>query len=107
MKKMENKKTDFDEFLEEQLKDPELKEMFDEATAELDLAFELQAVRNELNISQEELARKTGILQSNLSRFESGRHEPSLPTLRKIARALGCSVKVEIVRDSENKVSFN
>jgi len=42
--------------------------------------------------SQEDLAHEAGISTSTLSRLERGLHQPSLPTLRKIARALGVSL---------------
>jgi transcriptional regulator with XRE-family HTH domain len=42
--------------------------------------------------SQEDLAHAAGISTSTLSRVERGLHQPSLPTLRKIAAALGVSL---------------
>jgi transcriptional regulator with XRE-family HTH domain len=41
--------------------------------------------------SQEDLAHEAGISTSTLSRIERGLHQPSLPTLRKIAAALDVS----------------
>jgi transcriptional regulator with XRE-family HTH domain len=41
---------------------------------------------------QEDLAHAAGISTSTLSRVERGLHQPSLPTLRKIAAALGVSL---------------
>jgi XRE family transcriptional regulator, regulator of sulfur utilization len=41
--------------------------------------------------SQEDLAHAAGISTSTLSRVERGLHQPSLPTLRKIAAALSVS----------------
>ena len=38
---------------------------------------------------QEDLAHEAGISTSTLSRVERGLHQPSLPTLRKLAAALG------------------
>jgi transcriptional regulator with XRE-family HTH domain len=42
--------------------------------------------------SQEDLAHAAGISTSTLSRVERGLHQPSLPTLRKLAAALGVSL---------------
>lgn len=42
--------------------------------------------------SQEDLAHEAGISTSTLSRLERGLHQPSLPTLRKLAVALGVSL---------------
>jgi transcriptional regulator with XRE-family HTH domain len=41
---------------------------------------------------QEDLAHEAGISTSTLSRVERGLHQPSLPTLRKLAVALGVSL---------------
>lgn len=41
---------------------------------------------------QEDLAHEAGISTSTLSRVERGLHQPSLPTLRKLAAALGVSL---------------
>jgi transcriptional regulator with XRE-family HTH domain len=51
--------------------------------------------------SQEELAHAAGISTSTLSRLERGLHQPSLPTLRKIAVALGVSLADLIDADEE------
>ncbi|MGA8363279.1 MAG: helix-turn-helix transcriptional regulator [Solirubrobacteraceae bacterium] len=41
---------------------------------------------------QEDLAHEAGISTSTLSRLERGLHQPSLPTLRKLATALDVSL---------------
>ena len=48
--------------------------------------------RESKNMTQEDLAAKTGILRNNLSRIEHGHHHPSLPVLEKIAEALDIPV---------------
>ncbi len=44
--------------------------------------------RDKKNMTQEQLAVKTGILRNNISRIENGHHHPSLPVLEKIAEGL-------------------
>ncbi len=44
--------------------------------------------RKEQGITQEELARRSGVSRPNIARFESGRYNPSLEMLVKIAMAL-------------------
>jgi transcriptional regulator with XRE-family HTH domain len=46
-------------------------------------------LRMELGFSQEELARRVGTSASAIARLESGRHRPSVETLRRVARAVG------------------
>lgn len=49
----------------------------------------IRSARNEANLTQEELAEKTGLPQSHISRLENGKHSPSGTTLEKIAAATG------------------
>ena len=44
--------------------------------------------RNELDLTQEELADKVGISRVYIGYIEQGRHAPSLEVLEKIAKAL-------------------
>ena len=50
--------------------------------------------RNELSLSQQELAQRTGINQSHISRLESGNYNPSLKFLKRIAAGLGKELHV-------------
>ena len=47
-------------------------------------------------ITQVELARRTGIPRSNITRFESGNYNPSLELLVRIAAALGMSLQMRL-----------
>jgi transcriptional regulator with XRE-family HTH domain len=50
---------------------------------------------------QEDVAHEAGISTSTLSRVERGLHQPSLPTLRKLASALNVSL-AELIDAAEN-----
>jgi transcriptional regulator with XRE-family HTH domain len=56
------------------------------------LAALLKRLREEREITQEQLAFDAGITSSALSRIERGLNSPRWPTLRRIAAALGVSV---------------
>ena len=47
-------------------------------------------------MTQEELGRRVGIPQSNVTRFESGNYNPTLEFLVKMAAAMGKKVKVSL-----------
>ena len=53
---------------------------------------------------QEDLAHAAGISTSTLSRIERGLHQPSLPTLRKLAGALDVSL-ADLVAAAETDAS--
>jgi transcriptional regulator with XRE-family HTH domain len=48
----------------------------------------IQAVRMERGLTQEELATKAGLSRAYVARLETGRHNPPVLTVAKIAKAL-------------------
>ena len=52
----------------------------------------LKSLREERDLTQEELAKLAGLPQSHISRLEGGRHSPSMKTLQKLAKALDVEV---------------
>lgn len=52
--------------------------------------------RKEKNITQTELAQRTGISQPNITRFESGNYNPSLEMLVRIANAMDMHISIEL-----------
>ena len=91
------KKTNFDAFLEEQLRDPDFAERFEKAGEAWDIALQLAALREKQGLSQKELARRVGTTQQQISRLESPSYEGhSLSMLRHVAEALGVHVHVTL-----------
>jgi transcriptional regulator with XRE-family HTH domain len=62
-------------------------------------------LRQKRNLSQTELASKIGVSQSTIAQIETGRNDPSVTTLRKIAAGLGLNVAV--LFSSENTFVFD
>ena len=85
---------DFQDYLNEELKDPEFKRLYDEAGEQLAIAYRINHLRLQKKMSQAELAKKTGIAQSNIARLIRGNQNPTVQTLSRVARAL--NVKLEI-----------
>lgn len=79
----------YDELFNEMMKDPEVKREFDALEPEFQLIREMIKARREAGLTQKELAERTGLQQSNISRIENGNGNPSLETLNKIAQGLG------------------
>src|SRR5436189_4688262 len=98
------KKTNFDLYLEEQLKDPEFAERFERAGEAWDVALQLTALREEAGVSQKELADRLDTTQQQISRLESPAYEGhSLSMLRRVARALNARVRVVLEPDGGGK----
>lgn len=53
----------------------------------------LKQLRETKGFSQNELSKRSGVTQSNISRIESGEHSPKIGTLQKLAIALGIDTK--------------
>ncbi|MCI7323622.1 MAG: helix-turn-helix transcriptional regulator [Lachnospiraceae bacterium] len=68
-----------------------------------DVAGQLRRVRKSLGMTQELLAERVGTKKSNISRLESGRYNPSLEFLVKVADGLGKKVQVKIGGDNDKK----
>ena len=58
---------------------------------------QLKEVRKAEGITQEHLAELVGTKKSNISRLESGRYNPSLDFLVKVADGLGKQITVKVM----------
>lgn len=61
----------------------------------------IQCRRNK-NMTQAELSRRTGITRTNISRFESGKYNPSLDIMVKIATALDMDLDILLENHDTN-----
>ncbi len=66
----------FEDLLNDQLKDEEFKEEWDNSQQEYNIIKTTIQARIDQNISQAELARRTGIDQSNISKTERDAYNP-------------------------------
>lgn len=64
----------------------------------------IKAIREKLNLSQDELAKKIGVSQSSVAKWENCDNNPRCNLLPKIASILGCSVD-ELLQDEKEVVS--
>jgi transcriptional regulator with XRE-family HTH domain len=93
-------KTNFDVFLEEQLRDPDFARRFERAGEAWDVALQIAALREKAGLSQRELALKLGTSQQQISRLESPAYEGhSLSMLRRVAGVLSAKVRVVLEPD--------
>lgn len=89
--------TNFNDFLEEQLQDQEVREEYDKLEAEFNIIQAFIDARKSQNITQKELSKRTGITQADISRIETGVRNPSLNMLKKLADGMGMYLKLEFI----------
>ncbi len=61
------------------------------------LAYRLLLAREQMNITQKELAEVTGIYQADISKIERGLGNPSLSTLKRLADGLNMELNIDFV----------
>jgi ribosome-binding protein aMBF1 (putative translation factor) len=79
--------------LNEQLTDPEFRRRYEDEKYLLELGLKIAEARQQLGISQKELAQKSRITQQQLSKIENG-YNCNLLTFIKVSSTLGLSVNL-------------
>ena len=93
-------KHDHQAFLEKAMKRKGFKEAYKALDTEYALVRELLRARTRAGLTQEEVATSMGTTKSAVSRLEAGgKHSPSVATLEKYARAVGCDIEIRLVQD--------
>lgn len=87
----------FEQALEEQMKDPEFKAEYEALEPEFAIIQAIIDARKDAGFTQKELAERTGIAQADISKLENGNANPSLRTLKRLAKGLGMRLKVEFM----------
>lgn len=84
-----------EQIAEKRKKDAEFDALWKESRNEYKLLAELVKIRKEANLSQTELAEKSGNKQQVISRIENKENSPTLKTLCGILDVLGYEIKFE------------
>lgn len=88
---------DLERFLNEQMQDPEFAAEYEALQPEYEAIRAVIGARIESHMTQKQLAEKTGIRQSNISRIENGTSSPTVETLARIAAGMGKKLKIEFI----------
>ncbi len=95
--------SEFQEFLNEQLQDDEFRKEWEDIQPEMDVIRAMVDARISQNLTQKELAERTGINQADISKLENGTRNPSLKLLKRLADGMGMTLKLEFVPKSSAK----
>lgn len=93
----------FDDYLETQLQDEEFRKEYESMQPEFDVIKAMVAARNSQNLTQKELAERTGIHQADISKLENGTRNPTLNLLKRLAEGMGMVLKVEFIPKEKYK----
>ena len=85
----------FDDFLQEQLKDPEFRKEYEALQPEHAIIQAIIDARTTSGLTQKELSERTGIAQGDISKLENGNANPSVRTLQRLAAGMGMKLKIE------------
>ena len=89
--------SEFKDFLDEQLENPDFKKEWEDIQPEMDVIRAIVDARTSQNLTQKELATRTGINQADISKLENGTRNPSLKLLKRLADGMGMVLKLEFV----------
>ena len=88
--------TNYEEFKAELLKKPGIRREYDALKPKYNIIHSIIERRNQLQISQAQLAKIFGTKQPAISRLENGAYNTTLSTLFKVADALDLDISLEV-----------
>ena len=83
------------DFKKEAFKRPGVRKAYIEMQPEFQIIRNLALARMKKKLNQRQLAKKIGVTQSALARFESGKVDPRLTFLKKVTSGLGLKLVVK------------
>lgn len=81
----------------ELMRDPAFVEAYEGVQPELAVMRAISEARAAQNLTQEQVAERTGIAQTEISRLENGTRNPSIRLLQRLAEGLGYTLRIEFV----------
>lgn len=91
------------QFKTEQMQNPEFAKEYEEIQPELDVIRAIIDARTSRNMTQKELAERTGINQADISKLENGTRNPTVNLLKRLAEGMGMALKIEFVPKQKMK----
>ena len=85
------------ELKKKQMENPEFVKEYEAIQPEMDVIRAIVDARTSQNITQKELAERTGINQADISKLENGTMNPSINLLKRLAEGMGMVLKIEFV----------
>jgi len=87
----------YDDYLAEQLQDDEFRKEYENLQPEFDIIRAIVDARTSQNLTQKQLAERTGIHQADISKLENGTRNPSINLLKRLAEGMDMVLRIEFV----------
>ncbi|MDP2814994.1 MAG: helix-turn-helix transcriptional regulator [Erysipelotrichaceae bacterium] len=89
--------TNFKKDLNQRLKNSQFRDEYEQLEPDFIIMQALIDARKNLGLTQQELAQRTHINQADISKIEKGISNPSLNTLKKLAKGMNMKLKIAFV----------
>jgi transcriptional regulator with XRE-family HTH domain len=96
--------TTLNDYKKELMENPEFAKEYEAIQPEMDVVRAIVEARSSLNLTQKELAEKTGINQADISKLENGTRNPTVNLLKRLADGMGMALKIEFVPKQKAQV---
>ena len=96
----------FDDMLAKQLQNEDFRKEHEAIQPEMDVIRAIVEARTSQNLTQKELAERTGINQADISKLENGTRNPSVNLLKRLADGMGMMLKIEFVPKTKQTKEF-
>ena len=84
-------------YKEEKLEDKGFAKIYEGVQSQMGIIRAITDARTSQNLTQQELARRTGIAQTEISRLENGTRNPSIKILQRLAEGMDMTLEVRFV----------
>lgn len=95
-----SQRSDWQELRSQRMAEPGAADAYNAARLAYELGQRVRELRVQQRLSQTELARRAGMTQPAVARFEAGGTVPTLPVLERLARSLGVELTVQLAPSS-------
>jgi len=86
--------SDLQTYKQKQMEDPAFREQYERTRPEYEILHSIIEARLNQNLTQKELAERSGVRQSNISRIENGTSSPTVATLQALAAGMGKKLRI-------------
>ena len=87
----------YEEVKNELLSNPNIAKEYEKADAEFQIIRAILDARKSQNLTQDDVAQRTGINRSEISKLENGTRNPTIKLLQKLADGLNMTLKIEFL----------